>query len=419
MYKFAHIADTHLGANRYPALEKIELQVFNEVMDRCIKENVDFILICGDLFHIAIPDMGVVKNCAKKLAEVSAHKIPVYVIYGSHDYSPNADSIVDVLDSAGLITNVVRLDETQGDKIRLKFVVDKKTGAKITGIHARKGGVEKLYYENLDKDYLEKEDGFKIFCLHAGLSELKPAIMASMETIPVSYLPKNFGYYAAGHIHKRAQEILPDYENIVYPGPIFSGGSPDLEQTAKGQKRGFYIVRFDTKVRGIDFIEIEPCKFAYAEFDVDGKNSIQANAELEKQIEELDVSGKIVSLKIKGELSGGKTSDIKAANFKNILSANGAIFVDINRHGLCSKEFAAVKVYGDDVPTIEKKLLRENIGAIRLSIEDLKGEKGAALAERLLHAFRVEVKQDELKRDYSSRILEEGRKILGLKEAFE
>lgn len=418
MYKFAHIADTHLGANRHPALEQIEAAVFNKVMDKCIEEKVDFILICGDLFHVGIPDMSVVKNCVRKLKEVSDHKIPVYVIFGSHDYNPNTDSIVDILDSAGLIKNVVVGTEGEDGKVRLKFVIDKKTGAKITGIHARKGGVEKIYYENLERESLEKEPGFKIFCLHAGLSEFKPAHMASMETIPVSFLPKNFSYYAGGHIHKHIEEKLPGYEHVVYPGPIFSGGPQDLELTAKGEKRGFYLVSFDERVRAIDFIEINPCELAFYEFNVEAKNSTKANQLLEDQIQKLDVQGKIVLIKIRGELSGGKTSDIKASHLKSILTSNGALFVDINRHGLSSKEFTAVKVCGEDVPTIEKRLLRENIGAVRVSIEKLKGEKGSALAERLLQAFRIDVKEGELKRAYNSRMLEEGLNCLGIKEIF-
>jgi exonuclease SbcD len=418
MFKFAHIADAHLGANRHPALEPIETTIFNQVMDKCIEEKVDFILICGDLFHIGIPDLGVVNNCVKKLKEVSDNKIPVYVIFGSHDYNPTTDSIIDILDSSGLIKNIVVGTETDDGKIKLDFTVDEKTGAKITGIHARKGGVEKTYYENLERESLEIEPGFKIFCLHTGLSEFKPTQIAAMETIPVSYLPKNFAYYAGGHIHKRIEASLPDFKHIVYPGPIFSAGSQDLEMTAKGEKRGFYIVSFDKKVTDMKFVEIEPCIFVFKEFNVDGKNSIQANQFLESQLQNLEVCEKIVLIKIKGELSGGKTSDVKATNYKNILIDNGALFVDINRYSLSSKEFNTVKVQGEDIPEIEKKLLRENIGAIRLSLEKLKGDKGSALAEKLLMIFRIESKEGELKRDYNSRIFEEGVRYLGIEEIF-
>jgi DNA repair exonuclease SbcCD nuclease subunit len=387
-------------------------------MDKCIEEKVDFILICGDLFHIGIPDLGVVNNCVKKLKEVSDSKIPVYVIFGSHDYNPTTDSIIDILDSSGLLQNIVIGTETYDGKIKLDFTVDEKTGAKITGINARKGGVEKAYYENLERESLEKELGFKIFCLHTGLSEFKPTHIAAMETIPISYLPKNFSYYAGGHIHKRIEGSLPDYKHIVYPGPIFSGGSQDLEMTAKGEKRGFYIVSFDKKITNMKFVEIQPCEFIFKEFNVDGKNSIQANQFLESQLQNFDVTGKIVLIKIKGDLSGGKTSDLRVAKYKSALMEKGALFVDINRYSLSSKEFNTVRIQGEDVPEIEKKLLRENIGAIRLSLEKLKGDKGSALAEKLLMIFRIESKEGESKRDYNSRIFEEVANYLGIEEIF-
>lgn len=417
MFKFAHLADIHLGANRHPTLEAIETQKFNEAMDKCIEEKVDFILICGDLFHIGIPDMRVVKNCVRKLKDVYDHGIPVYVVFGSHDYNPNADSIVDVLESAGLIKNVVKGKDVGNGKIGLEFITDKKTGAKIVGINARKGGVEKVYYERLDRESLEKEEGFKIFCLHSGLTEFKPPFMAAMDTIPVSYLPKEFNYYAAGHVHQRIEEKLPGYDRIVFPGPIFCGYPRDLEQTAKGEKRGFYIVSFDEEVKHLEFIELfGPETLKYQEIDVTGKNSTKVNSDIEDQLGRLDVTDKIVLLKIKGELSGGKTSEIRIWQFKKLLISMGATFVDVNRYGLSSKEYEAIKVSGEDIPLIEKKLIRENIGAVKVSIDSLKGKKGTKLAEDILGILRIDIKANETKRDYTARILGEALESLKLKE---
>jgi len=62
MYKFAHIADCHLGANREPVLQKLELAAFKNTFDKCVEKKVDFIIISGDLFHVNIPDMGVVND---------------------------------------------------------------------------------------------------------------------------------------------------------------------------------------------------------------------------------------------------------------------------------------------------------------------------------------------------------------------
>ncbi|MFC1488131.1 exonuclease SbcCD subunit D [Thermoproteota archaeon] len=417
MFKFAHLADIHLGANRHPILETMETEKFNQAMNKCIEEKVDFILICGDLFHIGIPDMSVLKNCVTKLKEVYDQGIPVYVIFGSHDYSPNADSIVNILESAGLITNVSKGRDIGNGKLGLEFLKDQKTGAKLVGINARKGGVDKVYYEKLDRESLEKEKGFKIFCLHSGLSEFKPAHMASMDTLPISYLPKGFDYYAGGHIHERIEEQLPGYARIVFPGPIFSGYPRDLERTAKGEIRGFYIVSFKEQIEALEFIELfGPEKLKYIEIDVSGKNSTKANSEIEDQLKQINVRDKVVLLKIRGVLEGGKTSEIRAQYYKKLLIENGAVFVDVNRYGLSSKAYTAIRVSGEDRFSIEKKLFRENIGAVNVSFQSLKGEEGSKVAETLLDVLKIDVNLNESKKDYMSRFMDAAIELFGLKE---
>jgi len=417
VYKFAHISDCHIGANREPALESLELAAFAKALDICIQEKVDFILITGDLFHANIPDMRAANEAVKKMKEVRDKGIPIYVIYGSHDYSPNQTSMIDILDSAGLIKKIVKGKVVEG-KLKLEFFEDPKTKAKLTGISARKVGLEKNYFEILDRETLEKERGFRIFAFHSAVSELKPEFLAEMEAIPVSFLPKGFEYYAGGHIHQYCEAGFPNYERIAYPGTLFAGYPRDFEQSAKGVKRGFLIVYFEDKVKDVRFHEVKVCDYVYFEYDVSNKNSVQARTDLLEKLGKLDVQGKLVIVKVKGELSGGKTSDISASEIRSRLIEKGAINVIVNRYGLTSKEYAAIKVMGEDIQTIENKLLRENIGKVKVSNEELKGEKGAKLASDLLRILRQEQKLSESKKDYTERIQKMAVEILGLEEVF-
>jgi hypothetical protein len=416
MYKFAHLADCHLGANRDPVLEGLELAAFKKALGFCLEEKVDFILIAGDLFHANIPDMHVTNEAVKKMREVKDRGIPIYAIYGSHDYSPNETSMIDILDSAGLIKKIVK-GEIVEEKLKLEFFTDPKTKAKLVGISARKVGLEKGYFEILDRDSLEKEPGFKIFTFHSALSELKPEYLSQMESMPVSLLPKGFDYYAGGHIHQHSESSLPDHERIVYPGTLFAGYPRDFEESAKGVKRGFYIVSFEDKIADIKFKEVPVCECVYFEYDASNKNSIQARKELLEKLGKVQAEGKLVVAKIKGELSGGKTSDISSNEIRSLLIENGAVYVSINRYGLTSKEYAAVKVMGEDIPTIENKLFRENIGAVKVSNEALKGEKGAKLATDLLKALRQEQKLNEKKNDYIERVQKQALDVLELQGA--
>jgi len=167
------MSDIHLGAHREPALKELERKCFAEAMDACVKEAVDFLLISGDLFDSGIPDLGVVNDAVKKMRELRDAKIPIYAIYGSHDYTPTGTSVIDILHTAGVLTNIMHPSIKDG-RLRLKIFVDPDTGAKLTGIAARKIGLESKQYEILDREPLEKETGFKVFAFHSGITQFKP-----------------------------------------------------------------------------------------------------------------------------------------------------------------------------------------------------------------------------------------------------
>jgi len=413
VFKFAHLADCHIGANRDPVLEKLELAAFSKAMETCVEERVDFVLIAGDLFHANLPDMHVANEAVKKMKEVKDAGIPIYVIYGSHDYSPNATSIIDILGSTGLIKKVVKGEVVDG-KLRLEVFVDPKTKAKLVGISGRKAGLEKNYFEILDREHLEAEEGFKIFAFHSAVSELKPEILAQMESVPVSLLPKGFNYYASGHVHQRTESGFPGYERVVFPGTLFAGYPRDLEDTAKGEERGFYIVYFDDIVEDVRFIEVSVCGFEYFEYDVTDKNSVQARKALLDKLSKIEVQDKIAVVKIKGTLSGGKTSEVSSSEIRDLLKDKGALEVIVNRYGLTSKDYTPVTVKGEDVPAVESRLLRENIGAVKVSAEELKADKGAKLAQELLKILRQEQRVNETKKDYEERVQKHAWASLGL-----
>lgn len=418
LHKFAHISDIHLGAFRDPALQKIEMEVLDATIEKCIELHVDFVLISGDIFHVSIPDLTVVNESIRRLRRLAYKDVPIYVIYGSHDYTPNGTSVIDILDTAGILTNIVKYKTVEG-RLELDFFVDKKTDAKITGLSARKMGLESKYYEILDREKLEKEDGFKIFAFHSGITELKPTFLSEMETVPISYFPKDFPYYAGGHIHERGEFQLRGYPKIVFPGPLFTGYGKDIEDTARGTERGFYLVSFDDfKVVEAQFIEIKSFEGIHFEYDATGKNSHEAAREIDAKIQKLEASDKVVILRFKGELAGGKTTDIDFTAIRRTLVAKGALYIYTNRYGLTSKESTANRVDGDDPTIIEANLFKENIGAVQVSQKELIGEKGANLGVSLLKVAREKQKVGELKGDYEKRVFEDALSALNLRTEF-
>ncbi len=305
-------------------------------------------------------------------------------------------------------------------RLRLKMFVDPETGAKLTGISARKVGLESKQYDILDRESLEKEPGFKVFAFHSGITQFKPDYLSEMETLDIESLPKGFDYYAGGHIHQRGEYHLPGYQRVVFPGPLFTGyGGKDLEMTARGERRGFYVVDFDDRFRSMRFVQVKSATGAYLEFDAAGMNAMEASKLLQERASRLEVGGKLVSMRVTGELAGGKTTEVDVQAAKKGMESRGALYVYVNRHGLTSKEQTQIKVLGEDPATIERSLFKENLAKLRLSNKELAGESGTERAAELLRLLRQGPKAMESKRDYTKRLIDAGAQTLLARELLE
>lgn len=413
LYKFAHITDCHLGSWRNPKLRDLNLQAFERSILISIKEQVDFILITGDFFDVNIPQLAPVKKAVEILKRARDSGIPIYMIYGSHDFNTANISMIDILHSAELFIKPTEF-QFNSDSVMLKFFVDMKTGAKITGISGRKVGLDKEIYEKLDKKKLESEDGFKIFLLHRGIQEILPLNMQFRDTLPISLVPKGFDYYGGGHIHKRVEKKI-DNSVIIYPGPLFGSTFQDLEETAKGEKRGFYIISFEKKIFECKFIEIKVAEILYKEIFSLKWSSEKLKDEITKIISELEVKNKIVLIKVKGKLIG-KRSNIDFGKFGLDISKRGAILSFININNLSTDETRSIVVQSNDKFDIEREIFHESIKNFQtestLSIKvknqinsKLTGKPGENISISLLDTLRNEKLENENTSTYDDRII--------------
>jgi len=412
--RFAHLADIHLGFQKSESLQKVEQETFERVLDDCITSRVDFILIPGDLFHVNIPEMRVQKFAFRKFKQVHDAGIPVYVVYGSHDFSPVSNSVIDLLVEVGYlvkVTRVIGVDEL----IHLDFTVDKKTGAQIAGLSGLKAGKDSMYYEKLDRKSLESVPGFKIFLFHGGLDEMKTEETSQGDFMPLSLLPKNFDYYAGGHLHSFSHHNYSDYPNVVYPGTLFAGYHSDLEENAKGRKRGYVVVDFDAKINAIQFVPVPNVEYEHVEIDAHNKLSKSVNSEMAERLASIEPEDKIVVIHVDGELSQGKTSEIEFSAFRQELKERGALEVKINQSGLTSREYRITEASGKNKDEIENNTFRENIGELRLDQKELLAESGVAIAKKLLSVLNAPILENEKKTDYAKRVEDEALEVLDLK----
>ncbi|MDH7555794.1 MAG: metallophosphoesterase family protein [Candidatus Methanosuratincola sp.] len=408
--KFAHMADLHLGAVSDPKMKGLESSTLEKAFRICEEKGVDFVIIAGDIFHINIPDLSVVKEAVEVFKRFTDTGRKIYVVYGSHDFSPNSTSIIDVLEAAGVVVRVGKPSASEG-KLRPEVVTDEMTGAKITGISGRRTSLEKEAFTDLDRDYLKAVDGFKIFVFHTGLLEMRRE-GEKFDGISQSMLPDGFDYYAGGHIHR---VFVDKSGRVVFPGPLFTGWGADLEATVLGERRGFYMVEADQKGKPrLEFVELKPFEGIHKVVDATGKTAEEINEELRLWATEVDATGKVVLLKVQGELSSGRTSDIEFGLIREILAESGAIYLHLNRNALRTKEMGMVTAMGESAEEIEGKIFKEMAGAVKGRDGNPVVKDEPAAAARLLSVLRNPKQEGESLEDYFARMSREARSVLGI-----
>ena len=340
--KFAHLADIHIGGWHDPMLKELGLKAFKKAIDICINENTAFIIIAGDLFNTALPSIESLKDVAWILRKLKKNNIGVYVVPGSHDFSPSGKSMIDVLEKAGLLKNVMKIKDN-----KLLFALDK-TGIKITGILGLRSGLDKEYFKTLDFSNLEKEPGFKIFLFHCPLEEHKPKDLEKVSSPSLSSFPKNFDYYAGGHVHY-VLDIKYDIGHLSYPGPLFPNSFKELEELKYG---GFNLIEIkDDKITSIRRISVGLKEVITYLFDANKKTPLQIEREILDRIK--DFEDKIILIRIEGVLVKGKPSDI---NFKELFSKFGSAYAILkNTNKLVSEEFEDIDME-ENVVDAEKRL---------------------------------------------------------------
>ncbi len=410
--KFAHIADCHLGGWREPKMRAANEESFVQTINKCIQEKVEFVLISGDLFNTAFPAIDSMRIAVEKIKELKDKQIPVYIIPGSHDSSASGKTIIDVIESAGLAINVA-WGTIENEKLKLNFTTDTKTGVKIAGLLGKRGGLEKEYYQQLSNEHLENEDGYKIFMFHSSIQELKPKEFAQMDAMSASLLPKNFNYYAGGHVHIVHKADIEERKNIVYPGPTFPNNFSEIEKLQCGS---FCIIdtgdtsstgdiggtgkdasKDASKIRH-EKVQIHPT--ISLTFECENKTVQEINLEMQKKIEEINAQNAIITIRLFGKMREGKTSELEFKKINSFLEEKGAYFVMKNTNSLTSPEFEEIKVAQGTQEEIEQKIISEH--AQQITLKDYEQDK--LIIKQLLQELCTEKNEAEKIADFEKRL---------------
>lgn len=248
MAKFLHIADIHLGFDRYdnPARTKDFFLAFQDVIQRyAIGEQVDFVLIAGDLFehrNIQPATLNQAQVCLQMLKEAG---IPVLAIEGNHDNRPygTRTSWLKYLSEWELLRLLEPGDAAAGYPLytpwdndsRQGGYLDLDCGVRVIGSQwygsAAPKAIEQLALAIAD---LPPAPGPTILLFHHGLEGYIARYSGALRYSDVLPLREaGVDYLALGHIHK----------NYSVDGWIFNPGSLEANSVEEaGYERGAYLI---------------------------------------------------------------------------------------------------------------------------------------------------------------------------------
>ncbi len=345
---FSHIADTHLGLVQYGSEEREQdvYHTFNQAVDTSIKDHVDFVIFAGDIFHVPNPNGNAIVQMANALKRLKQNNIDSFFILGEHDISRVRSTPIPYVYHNLEFSRYIG----SGKPTYYKNVL-------LTGFDKmRKSEIPQYEEKFVQADQLaKKHSGPKILVMHQGVTEFNKFAGELQSTD----LPKNFSYYAMGHLHDS------DVRNFSHlNGPVAYPGSTELttSEGIKETKKGFFEVDISGEEAKPNWIELD--KRPQFSFRVPYESIAESIEEILQKISSYDRKP-IVEVRFQGE---SIETDVIQAQISRLNELVLRCFWRI-----ISKEEMDSKVFLDTPNIIDEELFK-------LSVNTLGSEKLANFA---------------------------------------
>ena len=240
---FSHISDTHLGLVQYGSEEREQdvYHTFNQAIDTSIKDHVDFVIFAGDIFHFPNPNGTAIVQMANALKLLKENHIDSFFILGEHDISRIRTTPIPYVYHNLEFSRYIG----QGNIIKYKDILlvgfDKIRKSEITQFEEKFAEIDKI---------VKNQSGHKILVMHQGITEFNKFAGELLSTD----LPKNFTYYAMGHLHDQEIKHFGHLKGpVAYPGSIELTTSEGIKET----KKGFYEVDISQSEAKPNWIELD------------------------------------------------------------------------------------------------------------------------------------------------------------------
>ncbi len=258
MFSFIHTADIHLdsplrGLNQRTddaPVEKIRgatRRALENIVRLAIENEVQFVLIAGDLYDGDWPDYNTGLFFNKQMRRLDSANIPVYLITGNHDAASQ------ITRSLKPPSNVTILSTTNPETIELENLP--------VAIHGQ-GFATQSVTENLASNYpTALPDRFNIGMLHTSLAG-NPDHDSYAPCSIQDLTEKKYDYWALGHIHQH--EILHKDPHIIYCG------NPQGRHIKETDERGCYLIEVDDNlsINNTSFLTTDVVRWQSLKIDV-------------------------------------------------------------------------------------------------------------------------------------------------------
>lgn len=259
---FIHAADLHLdspfvGLKHLPTrlFEKMRestFLAFSRLITYAINEQVDFVLLAGDLYDEEERSLKAQLKLKKEFERLHEAGIDVYVIHGNHDHMGGKWLDLEWPENVHVFSSKqVEMKVFEKNEIPLAY---------IYGYSYPSRSVT----QNMTQQYMKKDHTsvYHIGMLHGSIEGNNEHDVYCPFTVN-ELITKDFDYWALGHIHKR-QLLHKNNPIIAYPGNIQGRHRKEL-----GEK-GFYHVEMNGEDSTASFIPAEEVIWEEVEISING-----------------------------------------------------------------------------------------------------------------------------------------------------
>ena len=259
--KFLHAADIHLdsplrGLDRYEGAPADEIRgatrkALGNLVSLAIDEDIDFVILAGDLFDGDWPDFNTGLFFVQQMARLGQRNIPVYAVRGNHDAESK------ITRKLPWPQNVHFFSSRKPESITLDDL--------DVVIHGQSFATQKVI-DDLALGYPPAVPGkINIGVLHTSLDGRVGHATYAPTSLDV-LKSRGYDYWALGHVHKR--EVVSTTPLIVFAG---NTQGRDIKETGS---KGCEVVTLEGRILTTEHRPLDVLRWHSIEVDVKGATDL-------------------------------------------------------------------------------------------------------------------------------------------------